>query len=143
MRGFEKVSEFNEAIIPIRGTKCSAGYDFCTLEEVIILPKKITVVKTGIKAFMNNDEVLEIYIRSSQAFKKGLTLANNVGIIDADYYNNSKNEGHILIGLFNSTDQVVVLEKNEKFAQGIFKKYLTVTDDDVEVVRKGGIGSTN
>ena len=72
-------------------------------------------------------------------------LVNNVGIIDADYYNNPDNEGHIMLALLNTGDKVIVLPKDERVAQGIFYNYLT-TDDDAQVakaVRGGGFGSTD
>ena len=71
-------------------------------------------------------------------------MANQVGIIDSDYYNNIDNEGHILIALTNTLDEDVFLKIDDRIAQGIFMKYL-VTDNEKEVkkIRLGGIGSTN
>jgi len=85
-----------------------------------------------------------VHIRSSMAIKKGIRLVNNVGIIDADYYNNPDNEGHIMLALVNTGLEPMVLKKGERVAQGIFYKYLT-TDDDKETEkenRSGGFGST-
>ena len=80
----------------------------------------------------------------SLAIKKGLTLANNVGIIDADYYNNPSNEGHIMVALANWTNRPVVIAKGERIAQGIFEKYLVAdADETLSSERVGGIGSTN
>ena len=67
---------------------------------------------------------------------------NNVGIIDADYYNNEDNEGHIMLGLYNTTDSDVTLAKGERVAQGIFYKYLTADGDSADATRSGGFGST-
>ena len=100
------------------------------------------MVPTGVKAYMQDDEFLGVHIRSSIAVKKGLALVNNVGIIDADYYNNEDNEGHIMLGLFNTTDSDVTLPKGERVAQGIFYKYLTADGDNADAVRGGGFGST-
>lgn len=142
MRGFEKVTGFDDAIIPKRATMYSAGYDFSAYEDVVINENEIVLVKTGIKAFMEEDEVLKIYPRSSLPIKKGLTLANNVGIIDSDYYNNTNNEGHIMIMLRNFTSKPVQILKGERIAQGIFLKYLTTYNDEVNSQRDGGFGST-
>lgn len=145
-RGFEICRGFESYPInlPKRQTFYSAGYDIEAIEDVVIQPKEVKLVKTGLKAYMQDDEVLKIYIRSSVPMKKGLMLANNVGIIDSDYYNNEDNDGHILIPLYNFSSQVVIINKGEKIAQGIFEKYF-ITDDDSpnKQIRKGGFGSSN
>lgn len=143
MRGFEKVSYISKGVIPTRGSKNSAGYDFSTIEEIIIDKGDTIIVPTGIKAFMQEDEVLELYVRSSIGLKKKLMLANTVGIIDSDYYNNIDNEGHIMIALYNYGNEKVIIEKNERIAQGIFKKYFTTTNDTSNTQRNGGFGSTD
>lgn len=146
MRGFEiaKGFEKNDIVIPKRSTKRSAGYDFALLEETVIPAMGIVAGKTGLKAYMKDEEVLFIYPRSSLARKRGLMLSNNVGVVDADYYNNPDNDGHIMISLLNFTDKEVVLPKGERVAQGIFQKYLKATNE-VEVTnsRDGGFGSTD
>lgn len=142
-RGFEKVSFEKEGMLPIRGTGKSAGYDFMILDECEIKPNQTVFCKTGIKAYMQNDEYLALHIRSSLAIKKGIILTNSTGIIDADYYNNENNEGHIMISLRNISENTVKLEKYERVVQGIFQKYLTTDDDFISAKRTGGFGSTN
>ena len=156
MRKFEKISlnefikdtklsekEYQQILIPHRATKNSAGYDFHLLKDITLNPKEIKIIPTAIKAKMNNDEVLMLYIRSSLGFKYNLRLCNQTGIIDSDYYNNETNEGHIFIAIQNEGKNQVTLKKGDRFAQGIFLKYLTVTDEEeITLKRKGGIGST-
>ncbi len=157
MRKFEKISlkqfikdtgltekEYNEITLPHRATPQSAGYDFHILEELTLKPGEIKKVPTAIKASMNSDEVLMIYIRSSLGFKYNMRMCNQAGIIDSDYYNNEDNEGHIFIAIQNEGQETINLKANDRFAQGIFIKYLT-TDDEEEITstRTGGIGSTN
>ena len=145
-RGFEKINKYKEVDFPMpaRKTKSSAGYDICVPEDVALLPNRLVMVPTGVKAYMQEDEFLGVHIRSGIAVKKGIRLVNNVGIIDADYYNNPDNEGHIMLALVNTGIQPLVLKKGERVAQGIFYKYLTTDDDsDVQKVsRSGGFGST-
>lgn len=146
IRGFEKVKKYQQVDFPMpaRKTSRSAGYDICLPEDCEIPAGKTVLLPTGVKAYMQDDEYLGIHIRSSVAIKRGLRLVNNIGVIDADYYNNPDNEGHIMVALFNSGDETVKLAKDERIAQGIFYKYLT-TDDDAESEkedRSGGIGST-
>ena len=143
-RGFEIVSYYQEKniILPSRKTKFSAGYDIATAENIILLPQQVTLIPTGIKAYMQTDEYLGVHIRSSIAIKQKLTLINNVGVIDADYYNNVENEGHIMIPVYNYNQSSGTIEKDTRIAQGIFYRYLLASDDKAENIRIGGIGST-
>ena len=145
-RGFEFTQDYHEAgvALPTRSTERSAGYDIAAAANVCLHPGEMKVIPTGLKAYMKTDEYLGIHIRSSLAIKQGLHLANEQGIIDADYYNNPDNEGHILIAVVNGGPREVVIDKGMRIAQGIFSRYL-LTDQDVLAVKKsrtGGIGST-
>lgn len=148
-RGFEIVDDqFRKNIdvaitIPTRGSKSSAGYDFYSPVSIEIEPKSSCLVWTDIKAYMLEDEVLSMHIRSSIGIKKGLTLKNTTGIIDADYYNNENNSGNIGVCLQNITDGVISIEAGERISQGIFTKYLVADNGNTESERSGGIGSTN
>ena len=104
----------------------------------------MALIPTGLKAYMQPDEYLAIHIRSSLAVKQRLVLANSQGIIDADYYNNADNEGHILIALLNGGSQDVAVSAGMRIAQGIFCKYLLTDRDELtgKEERTGGIGST-
>ena len=146
IRGFEKISKYRDVDfkLPARQTGRAAGYDFCVPEEVVLEPGKLVMVPTGVKAYMQDDEYLGMHIRSSMAVKRSLCLVNNEGIIDADYYNNPDNEGHIMLAIINKGNAAITLQKNERIAQGIFYKFL-VADDDVQITKKersGGFGST-
>ena len=103
---------------------------------------KPTLIKTGIKAYMQEDEVLYIYNRSSNPMKKGLVMANSVGIIDSDYYENPDNDGHIMFAFYNFYPFDITIKKGDKIGQGIFGKFLTVDNDSTEGERTGGFGST-
>ncbi len=144
MRGFKVAKGFENSsiILPKRQTKNSAGYDFYVASDTIIKAHSIALIPTGVKAYMESDEVLKLYVRSSMPLKKGLTLANNVGIIDSDYYENKDNDGHIMIQVMNFTDKDILIKKDERIAQGIFLKYLLADDDTTNEERKGGFGST-
>lgn len=146
MRGFEICSGYeDEAIIPVRGTIGSAGYDLSIPEEVTIEANSTSgIIKTGIKAYMGDDEVLKLYPRSSLFKKYGCLLANSVGIIDSDYYNNPDNEGNIGIVLVNVTNEDVVIPAGERVVQAIFEKYLLADNDNaLNKDRTGGFGSTD
>lgn len=145
-RGFEIVSAYEgkNIMLPKRKTKKSAGYDLAAAADTIMQPGRVTIVPTGLKAYMQPDEYLGLHIRSSVAIKNGLSFINAQGIIDADYYNNVNNEGHIMLAIFNHGKKDFAVKKGDRLAQGIFYKYLLVDDDSTDkgVIRQGGIGST-
>ena len=149
VRGFEIAKGFEGKGInlPERKTKYSAGYDVESAEDVIIPSfkkgMKPTLVKTGIKAYMQDDEVLMLYNRSSNPKKKGLILANSIGIVDKDYYGNPDNDGHIMFSLINLKDEDLQIKKGDSIGQAMFGKYLTIDNDNATGVRKGGFGSTS
>ena len=149
IRGFEVAKGFEDKGInlPVRKTKFSAGYDVEAAENTIIPSfkrgNKPTLIKTGIKAYMQPDEMLCLYNRSSNPKKKGLILANSVGIVDKDYYGNPDNDGHIMFAFYNIKDVDVEIKKGECIGQGIFEKYLVADADEATGERKGGFGSTN
>ena len=149
LRGFEIARGWEDKgiHIPERKTKYSAGYDFEAAEDVIIpsFKKGIapTLVKTGIKAYMADDEVLMLYNRSSNPKKKGLILSNSVGVIDKDYYENQDNDGHIMFAFYNIKDEDIVIKKGDATGQAVFQKYLITDNDNAQGERVGGFGSTN
>lgn len=159
--------------LPSRKTEFSAGYDFEVAEDIIIpsyfdcverlkienanelltleqmanLTKitkaKPTLVPTGIKCSLDKNTYLELSVRSSCPLKYWLVLANSVGIIDADYYNNPDNEGHIYFQMINLSPYDIQLKKGDVIGQGIIKPYLVTDDDTASGKRQGGFGSTS
>lgn len=133
--------------LPIRKTKYSAGYDFEAAEDTLIPVFKQgdnpTLVKTGVKAYMQDDEVLLLYNRSSNPKKKKLVLANGVGVIDKDYYGNPHNDGEIMFAFYNIGNEDILIKKGEAIGQGVFQKYLITDNDNADGERIGGFGSTN
>ena len=149
MRFFEKISYeqfkkdvkddvnlYNSYNIPARETKFAAGYDFEAIEEFILKPNEVKKIPTGIKANMNDDEVLLLFVRSSMGFKYNVRLCNQVGVIDKDYYNNIDNEGHIFVKLQNEGMKDYVVHKGDKICQGIFIKYLLTEEQEDFVERR-------
>lgn len=139
---FERVSKYPNAVIPYRATEYSAGYDFVAAEGVYVRPHSISLIPTGIKCQLEPEYYLQLALRSSTPKKKGLMLANGIGIIDADYYNNSDNEGHIMFQVYNFTDDTVEIEAGERIGQGTILRYYITEDDNATGKREGGFGST-
>lgn len=129
--------------LPERSTKQAAGYDFFNPEKVVIQPNEIKYVKTGIKSDFPGDYALLLLNRSSNPKKKGLILANGVGLVDADYYENPDNDGEIAFAFMNRLAEEVVIEAGEKLGQGMFVKFGVLTNEqEIENERTGGFGST-
>lgn len=118
-----------------------------TLAEIANLTgkhkNKPTLVSTGMKCKLDPGTYLELSVRSSTPLKHWIVLANGVGVIDADYYNNPDNEGEIFFQLINLSPFDIVLQKGEKIGQGIIKQYLITEDDQAAGKRLGGFGSTS
>lgn len=142
MRDFEKINfkQFCKDVcndkklydnykLPVRDSKLTAGYDIYLLQDLELKPNEIIKLPTGIKAYFQDDEVLLIVVRSSVGFKYNLRLVNQVGVIDADYYNNKNNEGHIFVKIRNEGKETVKFKAGEAIAQGIFLKYLITKSD--------------
>ena len=159
--------------LPVRKTAESAGYDFVVAEDILIPPyqhlvekinlyrpkttptleeaaaaikaanAKVTLVPTGMKCKLDPGTYLELSVRSSCPLKHWLVLGNAVGIIDADYYNNPDNEGHIFFQIINLAPFPIQLKRGDAIGQGIIKSYLTTEDDNATGERIGGFGSTN
>jgi len=143
MRDFEKISFeqfskdvkndkelYNNLKIPQRDSDATAGYDICLLDDIKISPNEILKLPTGLKCFFEKDEALLLVVRSSMGFKYNIRLCNQVGVIDADYYDNKDNEGHIWIKIQNEGDKEVSFNKGDAIVQGIFFKYLTTESDE-------------
>lgn len=136
--------EFNRDIqLPVYADTGSAGADFFCPKDIQILPGHKTIIWTDVKAYMPENEVLKLYIRSSLAIKKGIMLSNQVGIIDSSYYSNESNDGNIGIALLNTSGQAVEIKAGERIAQGIFVSFNRADNASVlHETRVGGIGSS-
>ena len=147
-RGFEiaKGWEDKDIHLPERKTKNSAGYDIEAAEDVVVpvfYPGiKPTLVPTGLKAYCAPDEWFILVNRSSGP-KKGLVVANAIGVVDADYYGNIDNDGHFLFQFWNFGSEDVHIKKGDRIGQVVFQKFLITDDDKADGVRVGGIGSTD
>lgn len=147
-RGFEiaKGWEDKNINLPRRSTKHAAAYDIEAAEDVTIPPFKAgqepSLIPTGLKAYCQPDECYFVLNRSSGA-RKGIVLANGLGLIDADYYGNSSNDGHFQVLVFNVLDHDLSIKKGDRVAQVVFQKFLVTDDDTAEGERTGGFGSTD
>ena len=82
-------------------------------------------------------------VNRSSGPKKGFVMANSIGIIDKDYYENPDNDGHFYFQYWNFGTEPLKINKGDVIGQVIFQKYLIVDNDDATGNRMGGFGSTD
>lgn len=104
---------------------------------------KPILVPTGVKAYMGEEEVLILANRSSNPLKQNLILSNGIGVIDADYYGNEDNDGHIMGQFINFGAKTVWVKKGDRIFQGMFQQFLLADNDIAGGKRVGGHGSTD
>ena len=134
--------EYEKLSLPARKTKESAGYDFVSPVNVTIPAGEKRVIPSGIKAQIDDGHVMFLFIRSHLAIDLEIELQTSVSVIDADYYDNEKNEGHIMIPVKNESQRPVFIAAGERIAQGVIIPFCKINGDSVTEKRTGGIGST-
>ena len=129
---------------PKRATKGSAGYDFFAPFAFELSAGQTISFPTGFSVEMDDDKVLLLFPRSGLGFKYRLQLDNTIGVIDADYYGNETNGGHIGAKLTNDSKskRKVKVHCGEAYMQGVFVQFFKTDDDDTDGERHGGFGST-
>lgn len=130
-----------DAILPVRATEHSAGYDFCALKSVHIPAGEVAIVPTGISfEDMDTDQYLQLSLRSGVSLKRPFIMANGYGLIDSDYA--GKEIGIILYNRSWKTPALV--DAGERLAQAVLLNYNTTTDETKPTKKRtGGYGSTN
>lgn len=127
--------------LPTRATENSAGYDFYSPVDVVIHPHEMAMIWTDVKAHMYDDNALLLIPRSSMG-KHPIMIANTIGLIDSDYYENPDNDGNIGFRLLNLGSTSYEIKIGDRIGQGIFIKYGTTVDDNTTAVRESGFGSS-
>jgi dUTP pyrophosphatase len=134
---------YNEIPLPVRATKGSAGYDIKTLFDIDLEPGEDIKVPTGLKCKIDNGWGLFALPKSGLGFKYYTRLANTIGLIDEDYYDNKDNEGHMWVKLRNEGKEPLHIDAGKGICQVVFLPYGITYDDEAEGIREGGFGSTN
>jgi dUTP pyrophosphatase len=128
--------------LPTYGTDESAGFDLAAAHDVIIAPGKIALVRTGLVIEVPTGHCLAIFARSSTPLKRGLVVANGVGIIDPDY---NGPDDEVMIQVLNITNVDVQVQRGDRLAQGIILAAPRVSWQEVAEIRevtRGGFGAT-
>ncbi len=127
--------------IPKYARPGDAGADLIANENVQLAPRSRKLVKTGTWIEMPDGYVGLIHPRSGLALKQGITVLNTPGTIDSGY------RGEIGVILYNSTDELVELDRGTRIAQMVFQKFETADFEVVDALTDsdrgdGGFGST-
>ncbi len=135
--------DVTDITLPKRATKHAVGYDFYSPIDYVLKPGETKLIFSNVKAYFGEDEGLILAVTSGMG-KRGVMLANGIGVIECDYADNESNDGNLGFMLHNFGENDFVLNKGDKLGQGFFIKYLKVDDEqEVTTVRKGGFGSTD
>src|SRR5687767_15968033 len=102
--------------LPTYGTPEAAGFDLAAAHDLTVPPRQIALVRTGLVIEVPTGHFLAILARSSTPLKRGLMVANGVGVIDPDY---SGPSDEIMIQVLNITDGDVRIQRGDRLAQGI------------------------
>jgi dUTP pyrophosphatase len=128
--------------LPAYGTHESAGFDLAAAHDLVVAPREIALVRTGVVIEVPSGHFLAIFARSSTPLKRGLLIANGVGVIDPDY---SGPNVEIMIQVMKITDRHVTIARGDRLAQGIVLPAPRVTWEEVSEIRgetRGGFGAT-
>jgi dUTP pyrophosphatase len=128
--------------LPAYGTDESAGFDLAAAHDIVIAPRQIVLVRTGLVIEVPTGHFLGIFARSSTPLKRGLIVSNGVGVIDPDY---SGPDDEVMIQVLNVTDAAVEVRRGDRLAQGIILPAPRVTWNEVTEIRtatRGGFGAT-
>ena len=128
--------------LPSYGTHESAGFDLASAQNMVVAPRQIALVRTGLVIEVPTGYFLAIFARSSTPLKRGLMVANGVGVIDPDY---SGPNDEVMIQVLNITESDVTISRGDRLAQGIVLPAPRVSWDEVSDLReatRGGFGAT-
>jgi dUTP pyrophosphatase len=128
--------------LPSYGTSEAAGFDLASAHDLVVTPRRIALVRTGLVIEVPTGYFLAIFARSSTPLKRGLVVSNGVGVIDPDY---SGPHDEVMIQVMNITDSDVNISRGDRLAQGIVLPAPRVAWEEVTEIRevtRGGFGST-
>ena len=128
--------------LPAYGTSEAAGFDLTASHDIAVQPGQIALVRTGLVIEVPAGHFLGIFARSSTPLKRGLLVANGVGVIDPDY---SGPTDEVMVQVLNFTQTEVHVQRGDRLAQGIVLPAPRVSWEEVDAIRpvtRGGFGAT-
>jgi dUTP pyrophosphatase len=128
--------------LPVYSTSESAGFDLAAAHDLTVAPRQIALVRTGLVIEVPSGYFLAVFARSSTPLRRGLMVANGVGVIDPDY---SGPNDEVMIQVMNVSETEVRIARGDRLAQGIVLPAPRVVWEEVDQIReatRGGFGST-
>ena len=128
--------------LPAYGTPEAAGFDLAAAHDITVAARSIALIRTGLIIAVPPGHFLAIFARSSTPLKRGLIVANGVGVVDPDY---SGPEDEVMIQVLNVTDRDATVTRGDRIAQGIILPAPRITWEEVDEIRsitRGGFGAT-
>jgi dUTP pyrophosphatase len=139
---YVEITKVNDwSIIPVNQTYGSAGFDLHSDKDMVIGPGERKLVPTGIKIAIPIGYEAQVRPRSGLALKKGITVLNTPGTIDADY------RGEVGVILFNTSDEEFYITRGDRIAQMVVNEVVGVVWKEVDSLDEtdrgsGGFGHT-
>lgn len=129
--------------LPEYQTPGAAGFDLAASQDVVVEPGAVVLIPTGLVIKVPEGHFLGIFARSSTPLKRGLMVANGVGVIDEDYCGASD---EVKVQVLNFTGTAVRVMKGDRIAQGLFipvtRARWEETSGDLRDGSRGGFGAT-
>src|SRR6185436_13801672 len=128
--------------LPRYETAAAAGFDLAASADVDVPAGEVRLVPTGLVIQVPDQMFLGIFARSSTPLKRGLMVANGVGVVDPDYCGATD---EVKIAVLNFTNRPVTVRAGDRLAQGILLPVTRVAWEEVESVSqesRGGFGTT-
>ncbi len=131
-----------DALLPRYQTAGAAGVDLAAVADLTVEPGAVALVPTGLVVHVPEGYFFGIFARSSTPLKRGLMVANGVGIVDSDYCGPGD---EIKIEVFNFTSEPVRIARGDRLAQGVFipcARAEWIEDGGPARPTRGGFGAT-
>ncbi len=133
-----------EVPLPAYASTGAAGFDLAAAEDLVVRPGEVALVRTGLVIEAPHGHFLGIFARSSTPLKRGLIVANGVGVVDPDYAGPAD---EVKVQVLNVTDVDVHVRRGDRLAQGIVLPAPRVVWEEVPAselgaTSRGGFGAT-
>jgi dUTP pyrophosphatase len=128
--------------LPSYETAGAAGFDLAAGVDMTIAPGEVALVPTGLVIEVPPGHLLGVFARSSTPLKRGLMVANGVGVVDSDYCGPAD---EIRIEVLNFTPRPVSVRRGDRLAQGVIMPIVRAEwQEEREMTRptRGGFGAT-
>ncbi len=139
-----RITRLHDSVeLPAYQTAGSAGFDLAASRAVTVGPGEIVLVPTGLVIEVPAGHLLGVFARSSTPLKRGLMVANGVGVIDSDYCGPND---EIKVQVFNFTSAPVTVNAGDRIAQGVIMPFVRAEWEERSAATtgpsRGGFGST-